>query len=411
MATPVRGIVTPEAVVLDFDTAGIASSALARAIDTAIQGALLFVLILVAVTALGGSGWLAVVVVITGSALVVLGYPVITELAMRGRSPGKATLGLRVVTMEGAPISPRHAFVRSAVGIIDFLLIPGGLIAVVVALFSPRSQRLGDVFAGTIVLRERTAARPAVAVWFNAPTGLEGYAATLDVSAVTGAQFALVRSYLLRLPDLSPEARASLSVRMATPLVEAMHHHTPPGVHADSFLQCVAAAYQRRHTDVPGAQLGSVAAIIAAAPPPPPPRAGGAATCPAAPGCRRIQLPAASRHRRDPLRQPTSVSVVSALALPRPRREHSDAPRGHRRDGAPAGGTATPTRRGRTPWPERRAPRPTAPGPGSLRWSGASRGRWCSPAVGPRPTTSLCGASSARRRQAARSARHRITTP
>jgi uncharacterized RDD family membrane protein YckC len=271
MSTLERGIVTPEAVLLEFETAGIASRALARAIDLAIQGALLFVLVLVAVGVLDGSGWVALVVVILGVAFVVLGYPILTEVVMHGRSPGKAALGLRVVTVEGAPEAPRHAFIRSALGIVDFLLIPGGLIAVLVALFSGRSQRLGDVFAGTIVLRERTASRPAMAVWFNPPAGLEAYTSTLDVSAVTDAQFGLVRSYLLRLGDLSPEARASVSVKLATPLVALMRHRTPPGVYADQFLQCVAAAYQRRHLDPSEVRPTWGAAVPPPPPPPPPP--------------------------------------------------------------------------------------------------------------------------------------------
>jgi uncharacterized RDD family membrane protein YckC len=278
MATLERGIVTPEAVVLEFDTAGIASRALARAIDVLIQGALLLVLILVTVVVLGGEGWVALVLVIIGVAVVVIGYPIVTEVATRGRSPGKAALGLRVVTVEGAPISARHAFIRSAIGLVDFLLVPGGRIAVVVALLSVRSQRLGDVFAGTMVLRERTANRPAMAVWFNPPPGLEGYAATLDVSTVSDAQFGLVRSYLLRRADLSPEARSALSVRLATPLVATMHHHTPPGVYADQFLQCVAAAYQRRHAGPPpSAPAGGPS------PPPPPPPPPSASAGPSAP--------------------------------------------------------------------------------------------------------------------------------
>lgn len=260
MTTHERGIVTPEAVVLEFDTAGIASRALAKALDLLIQGVVLLALVLLAVSGLGGEGWLPLTLMIIGVAAIVLGYPIVTELVTRGRSPGKAALGLRVVTVEGAPIGPRHAFLRSALGLVDFLLVPGGLVAVVVALFSARSQRLGDLVAGTMVLRERTAAGPAQAVWFNPPPGLEDYARTLDVSAVTDAQFGLVRSYLLRVVDLAPEARAALSVRLSTPLVAAMHHHTPPGVHADHFLQSVAAAYQRRHSGT-GASL----------PPPPPP--------------------------------------------------------------------------------------------------------------------------------------------
>ena len=59
MATLERGIVTPEAVVLEFDTAGIAVAGTARTIDVLIQAGLLFVLILVAVTGIGGDGWAA----------------------------------------------------------------------------------------------------------------------------------------------------------------------------------------------------------------------------------------------------------------------------------------------------------------------------------------------------------------
>jgi uncharacterized RDD family membrane protein YckC len=263
MATTERGIVTPEAVVLEFDTAGIASRGLARSIDALIQAVLLFVVLLVLVN---GGGWIVTLLVIAAVAFTLLGYPIVCEVAMQGRSPGKAALGLRVVTVEGAPIAPRHAFIRSAIGLVDFLLVPGGLIAVLAALFTARSQRLGDVFAGTMVLRERTAASPAIAVWFNPPVGLEGYAHTLDVSAVTDVQFGIVRSFLLRVGDLSPEARAALSVRLATPLTVAMAHQAPPGVYADQFLQCVAAAYQRRHADTqpPPPTWG------APAPPPPP---------------------------------------------------------------------------------------------------------------------------------------------
>ena len=125
------------------------------------------------------------------------------------------------------------------------------------------------MFAGTIVLRERTAVRSGR--WPCGSTRRPGWRATpqtLDVSAVTDAQFGLVRSFLLRVADLSPEARAALSVRLATPLTIAMGHQAPPGVHADQFLQCVAAAYQRRHA---GASPVAPAWAGAAAPPPAPP--------------------------------------------------------------------------------------------------------------------------------------------
>ena len=264
MATNPRGIVTPEAVVLDFETAGIASRAIARLIDALIQLAALFALLVAVGFALQGSA--GIVVAIVGVAATVIGYPILCEVLMRGASPGKAVFGLRVVTAEGAPSAPWHAFIRSVVGVVDFLIPPGGLCAVTSALLTPKGQRLGDLAAGTIVLRERTATAPAMAIWFRPPPGHEGYAQTLDVSALTDAQFAVVRSFLLRVDELAPEARVAMALRLATPIATAMHHRAPPGVHPEIFLVCVAAAHQRRRW----AQAQAAAPPTPAPAPPPP---------------------------------------------------------------------------------------------------------------------------------------------
>lgn len=265
MAAPQRGIVTPEGVVLEFEAAGIASRALARVIDALLQALGLLAVALLAVALPGSAG---VVGAIVGVAIVVLGYPAGCEILMRGRSPGKAALGLRVVTSEGAPIAPRHAFIRSVLGVIDFLLLPGGLIAVASTLLTARSQRFGDLVAGTIVLRERSAAAPAMAVWFHPPPGLEAYAASLDVGVVTDPQFAVVRSFLLRVHELVPEARAQLALRIAEPLSERLGERPPPNVSPELFLVCVAAAHQRRAGIVPPPPPP---AWVPPPPPPPPP--------------------------------------------------------------------------------------------------------------------------------------------
>jgi uncharacterized RDD family membrane protein YckC len=248
------GVVTPEAVVLDFELAGLASRGVAKLLDLLIQGAALFALAIAVGFVLTGTA--GVVLLIVGAAAILLGYPVLVETLMRGRSPGKAAFGLRVVTVEGAPISPRHAFIRSVLGLVDFLLPPGGLFAVAAALLSPRGQRLGDLVAGTMVLRERSAAGAPMAVWFSPPPGLEAYAGNLDVSSVTPAQFGVIRSFLLRVGELTPESRVALAFRLADPVKEAMHHQPPPGVHPEQFLVAVAAAYQRRHQPVAGAYPG-----------------------------------------------------------------------------------------------------------------------------------------------------------
>src|SRR4051794_3595272 len=104
-----EGIITPEAVVLELETAGIASRVLSGAIDALVQVGVYAVLMLVVVLALAGAGGgysdgslqAAAGALLFG---VIFLYPLVFELVSRGRTIGKIALGLRVVTIEGAPI-------------------------------------------------------------------------------------------------------------------------------------------------------------------------------------------------------------------------------------------------------------------------------------------------------------------
>ena len=248
----VRGVITPEAVVLEFETASVGSRALAQAIDLAVRLGLLYGIVLVASAIAGATGTTAVVVLlIVAIFLLLFGYPAVLETRWNGRTIGKRALGLRVVTVEGAPVAFRHAAIRSIVAVVDFFVPPLGVAATISVLLSRRSQRLGDLFAGTIVLRERTGAAFPVPVSFPPPPGYEQYARSLDVGGITPQQYALLRSFLIRVTQLSPPARAHLGTRLANALAGAMHHRPPPGVSAETFLVSVAAAYQLRHGGPP----------------------------------------------------------------------------------------------------------------------------------------------------------------
>lgn len=248
------GIVTPEAVVLEFETAGLASRMLAAVVDAVLQ---LLVLIGILIASFGLSeagvdvGGLGIAFLYFLVFLLVFGYPAGFETLWRGRTPGKAALGLRVVTVEGAPIRFRHAAIRAILGLIDkYLLsaIPG----VLALLLTPRNQRLGDLVAGTIVLRERSGAKAPQAIAFPAPRGLEGYVATLDVSAIDRADYVTIRSFLLRASSLAPAVRDGLARQLASPLVGRLRTTPPPGLPPEVFLACVAAAHQQRHAPPPG---------------------------------------------------------------------------------------------------------------------------------------------------------------
>ena len=209
--------------------------------------------VLIAVFAVGSSladlSGVAAAALYVFTFLVVFGYPAALETLWRGRTLGKAAFGLRVVTVEGAPVRFRHAAIRSIVQLVDKLLF-GGVIGVLTLLASPRNQRLGDLLAGTIVVRERTGARQPTAVRFTAPPHLTALVSTLDTSGLTDADYTTVRSFLLRTPSLSPEVRWTLARQLADPLVARMRTTVPSGLTPDDFLLAVAVAFQARSAHV-----------------------------------------------------------------------------------------------------------------------------------------------------------------
>ena len=242
-------IITPEAVVLDLERAGVASRTIAYALDLLALAVTLLVVLLagnVVVGDLGGGGGGALAAVLT-SLLVVIAWFCAFETLWRGRTLGKAAMGLRVVGVDGSVVRFQQAFLRAAVGLVDFFLVPVGFVAVVTVLLSPRDQRLGDMAAGTLVVRERSAGRVVAPAWFRPPPGWERYAASLDVTPLDAETYGLVRSYLLRVPDLAANARDHLAVRLANPVATRIGHTPPSYVHPHVFLLCVAAAWQQAH--------------------------------------------------------------------------------------------------------------------------------------------------------------------
>jgi uncharacterized RDD family membrane protein YckC len=252
-APAVQPIVTPEAVVLDFERAGVASRAIAFLLDilalAVIVGVLLLLVFQLADGELDGTAG-ALVAILTSLAVVVAWFCGV-ESVWHGRTLGKAALGLRVVGTDGTSERFQQAFLRAAVGLVDFFLIPIGFVAVVSALLSPRDQRLGDMAAGTLVVRERSAGADVVPAQFRPPYGWERYAGSLDVSAIGDDEYTVVRNFLLRVPQLTVGAREHLAVRIANPVAVRIGHTPPSYVHPHAFLECVAAQWQRKHAPNP----------------------------------------------------------------------------------------------------------------------------------------------------------------
>ena len=155
-------------------------------------------------------------------------------------------MGLRVVTVEGAPIRFRHAALRAMGGLVDKWVPPGGLVGTFFVLGTPNRQRIGDLLAGTLVIRDPNRTSLPVGIWFPVPVSYEQYAATIDPTAFSVDQYTVVRSFLLRVRELTPAARSAVAADLARRTEHVLQHRRPEQVHPETFLMCVIARYQRR---------------------------------------------------------------------------------------------------------------------------------------------------------------------
>ena len=205
---------TPEHVVLDLEIAGIGSRALAAILDMLIlAGGTIGVLVLLAI--LAGYG---VTVGRVGQALLLLGgfvswtgYFILFEGVRGGQTPGKRMTGIRVAMDTGHPVTLSAAAVRNLVRWADFLP-PPYLIGMLLVAFQPRGKRLGDLVAGTVVVRDRPAEAP---VFRRAATP------SVDAPSIPelgDAEFRLLSQFEARQLALTPAARSRLATELAARL-------------------------------------------------------------------------------------------------------------------------------------------------------------------------------------------------
>ncbi|MFE2929498.1 RDD family protein [Streptomyces sp. NPDC059278] len=238
-------LVTGDAVVLGLRPAKLPSRALALAIDLAVVGAA-FVLVSIGLAIATASLDEAALAAVSVAAflLVLVGGPIAVETLSHGRSLGKLACGLRVVRDDGGPIRFRHALVRGAIGVVEILM-TFGVVACIASLVSARGRRLGDVFAGTLVVRERVPAGRAAAVP-PPPPWLVGRFAGLDLSAVPESLWLAVRQYLTRMHQLDAQVGWSMAERLAGELAERTGVPVPEGVPAGAYLAAVVNERQAR---------------------------------------------------------------------------------------------------------------------------------------------------------------------
>ncbi|MHC9295224.1 RDD family protein [Mycobacterium sp. LTG2003] len=243
MVSQPEPVVTGDAVILDVSIAQLPVRALAVLIDIVVVFvAYLVGVMLWAITLSQLDEALSAAILIIFTVLTIVGYPVIMETATRGRSLGKMALGLRVVSDDGSPERFRQALFRGLSGFIEIWMFTGGP-AVICSLLSPKGKRIGDIFAGTVVISERG---PKLTPPPPMPPTLAWWASSLQLSGLRAEQAELARQFLSRANQLDPRVRDDMAYRILGEVAAQISPPPPPGAPPQYVLSAVLAERHRR---------------------------------------------------------------------------------------------------------------------------------------------------------------------
>ncbi|MEJ6555156.1 RDD family protein [Microbacterium esteraromaticum] len=232
--TDEQEILSGEAVAIDVQPVGFVLRAAGALIDMAL-GIVLFIAVTWVQVWLMSEGLLTEhtfrILMICAAVLSFLVLPITVEVATRGRSLGKLAVGGRIVRIDGGAITFRHTFIRALVGVLEVYMTFGGA-AVITGALTARSQRLGDLVAGTYSQRVRTPALPAHQPYL--PPSLAGWASIADVARMPDRLARRISQFLAHAQRLSPAARAGVAQELAA---EARSFVSPvPAVSAEELL-------------------------------------------------------------------------------------------------------------------------------------------------------------------------------
>jgi uncharacterized RDD family membrane protein YckC len=233
-------ITTPEGVDVQLALAGLGSRFSAALVDLLIQG-LLAIGLTVLFAGLGAlQGWGAFIYFIA-LFVVLFGYDILFEVLSSGRTPGKRLNGLRVVRVGGFPVGFLASSIRNTLRLVD-LLPTAYLVGCIAILATEHNQRLGDLAAGTLVVRERkaTSSMPA-----PRPTAPATAYPTWDVGTITTSELQTVRQFLERRSSIEARSRAQLAHTLAERLRPKVGG-APADMRGEQFLEAVVAAKSTR---------------------------------------------------------------------------------------------------------------------------------------------------------------------
>jgi uncharacterized RDD family membrane protein YckC len=245
---------TSDNVTLGYTVGGLGSRLTAQLLDNLVAFALVIVALLLygAIAGVFVTGSEGETFAEGGAAafafFVYFGYFLVAEAVTGGRTPGKRTMGLRVIRVDGSAADFPAIAVRNVVRVIDVGVV---LIGIVIMFFQPQSRRLGDLAAGTLVVRDRAPVSLAAAVapppiilrTPDAGPGIDG------IDRLGNVEHDALRVFLSR-QGLTPTLRASLAADITRRLLDRMA--LPPGAPErlwppELFLERVYLQLEQRH--------------------------------------------------------------------------------------------------------------------------------------------------------------------
>ncbi|MEZ0326091.1 MAG: RDD family protein [Fimbriimonas sp.] len=238
-------ILTPEKTIVTYRLAGVGSRILAHFIDL---GMILVIMIMVSVVA-GVMGFIdssiSQGIFFLATFLVPFLYFILLEGLMKGQTLGKKSCQLRVAMEDGTPITFMASVTRNLLRPGDWL--PLFYFVGMLAMFTnPKSQRIGDLVARTVVLHEK----PPGPLYIMAPhsVGIHQHEEAVgELRGMTLAEYDACRRLCDRFFELSPEAQKKLIEEVWMPIAKRRKIPHPPGVHPLNMAEATVMKYGRKH--------------------------------------------------------------------------------------------------------------------------------------------------------------------
>jgi uncharacterized RDD family membrane protein YckC len=238
-------ILSPEKVVLTYRLASVGNRILAHLLDLLIAGVIVFGEFLLYIWfASNGLSVLASVIQPLFIPTFFL-YFILLEGFWNGLTPGKRAMGLRVRMLDGTPVTPLAALGRNLLRMADFL--PGFyFVGILCMVTTRRSQRFGDLAAGTCVFYEKRM----IPTFQTAPhlAGLHPFEANVgELKGMTMEEYVTLRRLCDRFPELSQSAQTNLLKEVWEPISRRLSVPLVPNVHPIYLAEAVVMKYGRDH--------------------------------------------------------------------------------------------------------------------------------------------------------------------